>query len=181
LALLDNHGKRSFSTIAELIGPTLDGMGFELVVARFMKGSRNTTLQVMAEPKDRQRTMTIDDCVEISRAISAVLDVADPVAGAYLLEVGSPGIDRPLVTAEHFVRFAGQAARLELDEPVEGRRKFQGVLGGMDGEDVLIEVDGVAHRFPLRRIGKAKLTLGAGILGGGRRPTRRSSRAQRTG
>jgi ribosome maturation factor RimP len=156
-------------------------MGFELVQVRFMKGARSTTLQVMAEPRDRQRIMTVDDCAELSHAISAVLDVADPVAGTYRLEVSSPGIDRPLVKAADYDRFAGEPARIELDEPIEGRRKFTGRLGGLDDGDVLLNVEGVEHRLPLRRIGKAKLMAAEELLGTANRTGRRGGRAQRTG
>ena len=142
-----------------------------------MKGARSTTLQIMAEPADRQRTMTVEDCAEISHAVSAVLDVADPVPGAYRLEVSSPGVDRPLVRPADYARFTGQPARLELSEPIEGRRRFQGVLAGLDGEEVLIDVDGNRQRFPLTRIGKARLTLSEGLLGGGRGRTARRRRA----
>jgi ribosome maturation factor RimP len=152
-------------------------MGFELVQVRFMKGARSTTLQIMAEPVDRQRTMTVEDCAEISHAVSAVLDVADPVPGAYRLEVSSPGIDRPLVRPGDYARFAGQPARLELSEPIGGRRRFHGVLAGLDGEEVLIDLEGARHRLPLARIGKARLTLSEGLLGGGRGPAARRRRA----
>jgi ribosome maturation factor RimP len=142
-----------------------------------MKGARSTTLQIMAEPVDRQRTMTVEDCAEISHAVSAVLDVADPVPGAYRLEVSSPGIDRPLVRPADYARFAGRPARLELSEPIGGRRRFHGVLAGLDGEEVLIDVEGARHRLPLARIGKARLTLSEGLLGGGRGPAARRRRA----
>ena len=176
-----SHGIRPLSNVADLIEPTLNGMGYELVRVRFMKGARSTTLQVMAEPLDRGRGMTVDDCAEISRSISAVLDVADPVSGAYRLEVSSPGLDRPLVKADDFRRFVGQPARVELDAPVAGRRKFQGRLAGFEADDVLIETAGALHRLPLARISKAKLVLGEDVLGGARRDGRRGRRGQRTG
>jgi ribosome maturation factor RimP len=166
-------GIRAFPTIAELIEPTLRDLGFELVRARFMKGARSTTLQVMAEPIDRRRGMTVDDCAEISHALSAVLDVADAVAGPYRLEVSSPGIDRPLVKAEDFARFAGQAARIELVEPQDGRKKFRGVLAGLDGETVLIDIEGERQRIPHARIAKARLVPAEGLLGGQARGARR--------
>jgi ribosome maturation factor RimP len=152
-------------------------MGFELVTVRFMKGARSTTLQVMAEPQDRARPMTVEDCAEISHAVSAVLDVADPVAGAYRLEISSPGLDRPLVKAADYARFAGRPAKLELSESIdaEGRKRFQGVLAGLDGEEVLIDVDGERKSFPLARIAKGKLLLSDQTIGGGRgrKPGRR--------
>ena len=150
-------------------------MGFELVAVRFMKGARSSTLQVMAEPADRSRVMTVEDCAEISHAVSAVLDVADPIAGAYRLEISSPGLDRPLVKAVDYERFAGQPARIELSEAIgiEGRKRFQGVLAGFDGEEVLIDVEGERMRFPFARIGKAKLLLSDQMLGRAPKPGKR--------
>lgn len=150
-------------------------MGFELVTARFMKGARSSTLQVMAEPLDRSQQMTVEDCAEISHAVSAVLDVADPIAGAYRLEISSPGLDRPLVKAADYARFAGHPARLELSEAVgiEGRKRFQGLLAGLDGEEVLIDVEGERRRFPLAQIGKAKLLLSDQMLGRTPKPGKR--------
>jgi ribosome maturation factor RimP len=166
-------GDPTVSTIVELIEPALNDMGFELVQVRFMKGPGSTTLQVMAEPLDRGRGMTVEDCAEISHAVSAVLDVADPIAGAYRLEVSSPGVDRPLVKPEDFVRFAGSAARIELTEPAEGRKRFMGTLAGCADGEVLIEVEGERLRFPLARIGKAKLTVAESLIGARRGAPRR--------
>ena len=135
-------------------------MGFELVQVRFMKGSRSSTLQVMAEPLDRERVMTVED----------------PVRGAYRLEVSSPGLERPLVKPEDYVRFAGQPARVELVEavdPIEGRKRFKGILGGLADGEVLIETEGTQYRLPLARIGKARLVLPDDVFGGARgRPLR---------
>lgn len=149
--------------LSALLAPTLADLGFELVQVRLM-GGRRTTLQVMAEPLDHDQTMTVEDCAVISHAISAVLDVADPIAGAYALEVSSPGIDRPLVRPEDFERFKGFEARLDLDPPHDGRKRLKGRLGGLvvgESEDgvVLLDVDGAEWRVPLGRVKKAKLVL----------------------
>lgn len=148
--------------IARLIEPTLTAMGFELVVVRLHGGSR-PRVQVMAEPQDRARGMTVDDCAQISHAVSAVLDVEDPIGGAYLLEVSSPGIDRPLVRAADFERFAGARARLETEAPIDGRRKFQGRLDGLDGPDVLIAAGQGEPpeqiRIPLAALKRARLVV----------------------
>jgi len=145
--------------LAALLAPTLDDLGFELVQVRLL-GGRRPTLQVMAEPRDHGRTMTVEDCAEISHAVSAVLDVADPIAGAYALEVSSPGIDRPLVRPEDFERFKGHEARLELEPPHEGRKRLKGRLDGLgDGDEVLMTVDDAVWRVPLARVRKAKLVL----------------------
>ena len=104
-------------------------MGYRLVRVMITSG-RRATLQVMAEPFD-DRPMTVEDCAEISRSVSALLDVADPIAGAYMLEVSSPGIDRPLVRPEDYDRFSGFEARIELARPLEGRKRFRGRLLGL--------------------------------------------------
>lgn len=155
-----------FSELAELIEPTLRDLGFELVVARVM-GSARPTLQVMAEPLDRERTMTVDDCAQISRAVSAVLDVADPFgADPFTLEVSSPGIDRPLVRAADYDRFSGLEAKVETSVPVAGnRRRFTGVLHGTAGDAALVEVgDGEVLTIPLVTVKKAKLVLTEALL-----------------
>jgi ribosome maturation factor RimP len=128
-----------------------------------MGGSR-PTLQIMAEPMDRSRAMGVEDCAEISRAVSAVLDVADPIPGAYRLEVSSPGLDRPLVKAADYERFKGLEARLETVEPIDGRRRFQGRLGGLEGEEVVIATPYAALRLPLAGIKKAKLVVNDELL-----------------
>ena len=107
--------------IERLVEPTLDGMGYELVRVR-ESGGDQPTLQVMAERKDRQ-DMTVDDCAKISRTLSAVLDVEDPISEAYSLEVSSPGIDRPLMRLEDYERFAGFEVKIETKRPLDGHRK----------------------------------------------------------
>jgi ribosome maturation factor RimP len=139
-------------------------MGFDLVQVRLVGGT-GRTLQVMAEPLDRERGMTVDDCAQISRAISAVLDVADPIEGAYALEVSSPGIDRPLVRREDYARFAGQEAKLECEPPVDGRKRFRGLVRGLEGDDVLVEDEGALVRIPFGSVRKARLTLPPGPVG----------------
>lgn len=145
--------------IAALLVPTLHDLGFDLVQVRLTGGQRRT-LQVMAEPLDHTAGMTVDDCAEISHAISAVLDVADRIAGAYSLEVSSPGIDRPLVRPNDFARFAGHEIKAELDQPHDGRKRLAGRLKGLAaGDEVMIEIDGAEWRIPFDRIKKAKLVL----------------------
>lgn len=131
-------------------------MGFELVQVRLLGGGR-PTLQITAEPRDHARPMTVEDCAAISHAVSAVLDVADPIPQAYRLEVSSPGIERPLVTAEHFRRFAGQRARIETEEPIGGRRRFTGRLLGCDGAAVTIEAEDGPVAVPLAAVRRARL------------------------
>ena len=143
--------------VTELIEPTLHDMGFELV-RLLMSGGQRPTLQVMVERSD-QEPVTLDQCAEISHALSAVLDVADPLPGAYRLEVTSPGLDRPLVRRADYERFAGCEARLETEQPIEGRRRFRGRLLGLAGDQVRLALPEGAMSIPFDAIKKAKLVL----------------------
>jgi ribosome maturation factor RimP len=142
--------------IAAIVEPTIRGMGFELVRLRLM-GGRRPTLQVMAERPDG--SMEVEDCAELSRQISVVLDVEDPIDREYTLEVSSPGIDRPLTRLGDFDRWEGYEARLETAEAVEGRKRFKGVLAGTEGSEVLIEVDEGTIGLELEWLSDAKLVL----------------------
>jgi ribosome maturation factor RimP len=149
------------SRIEALIQPVVTDMGFLLVRIRFTTGGR-PKLQIMAERPDGR--MSVEDCALLSRALSALLDVEDPIASEYVLEVSSPGLDRPLVRPEDFVRFKGQEAKIELVRLFEGRKRFRGVLGGIElggaGDAAILEEEGGA-RFvlPLSLIDEAKLVL----------------------
>ena len=116
--------------IAAIIQPSMEGLGFELVRLRMMSGKK-ITLQIMAERPDG--TMEVEDCAELSRNISAILDVEDPIADEYTLEVSSPGIDRPLTRLADFDRWEGYEAKLETDELIDGRKRFKGILAGTEG------------------------------------------------
>jgi len=124
--------------LAEIITPVIEDMGFELVRLRLM-GGKTHTLQVMAERPDGG--IEVDECAEISNAISAILDVKDPLVDSYVLEVGSPGIDRPLTRLKDFETFEGYDAKLETSELIDGRKRFKGVLAGVEGEEVLINIE----------------------------------------
>jgi ribosome maturation factor RimP len=148
--------------IAAIIEPSLDAMGYRLVRVALL-GARRATLQVMAERRD-EAAMTVENCAEISRSISALLDVADPIAGAYTLEVSSPGIDRPLVRPEDYDRFAGFEAKIELAQPLSGRKRFRGrLLGRADDAVRLIGEDGEVA-LPFALIARAKLVLTDDLL-----------------
>ncbi len=124
--------------LAGIITPVIEDMGFELVRVRLM-GGNSKTLQVMAER--RTGGIEVDDCAEISTAISATLDVEDPIEEAYTLEVSSPGIDRPLTRLKDFDSWTGHEAKLETLEMIDGRRRFKGQLQGSEGDEVLIQID----------------------------------------
>jgi ribosome maturation factor RimP len=143
--------------IARLVEPSLEAMGYRLVRV-MLSGRHRPTLQLMVERRD-EAPMSVDDCAEISRTVSALLDVTDPIAGAYTLEVSSPGIDRPLVRPEDYDRFAGFEAQVELAQPLEGRKRFRGRLLGRSGDDARLAVAGSELRLPLAAIARAKLVL----------------------
>ncbi len=143
--------------IAAIIEPSLVNMGYSLVQIRMLQGGRRT-LQIMAERRDG-RNMTVDDCADISHSVSALLDVEDPIKEMYTLEVSSPGIDRPLVKIEDFARFAKFEAKLETKTPIEGRKRFKGRIAGVEGDDIVIEMDGARIPIPFHNVHAAKLLL----------------------
>ncbi len=143
--------------IENMISPTIEAMGFRLVQVDFT-GGRHQRLQIMAERVDTGR-MNVDDCTIVSRAISAVLDVEDPVAGNYALEVSSPGIDRPLVRLEDFEKFVGFDAKIETSRAIDGRKRFKGRLADVKEGNVRIETKDQAYDLAFQDINKAKLLL----------------------
>ncbi len=148
--------------IESLISPTIESMGFGLVRVRLF-GQQRLRLQVMIERLD-EAPLDVDDCAEVSRAVSAVLDVDDPISDGYTLEVSSPGIDRPLVRLADFERFAGFAAKIELDAPMDGRRRFAGRLAGIAEDAVRLATETGDVTLPYARIAKAKLVLTDDLL-----------------
>ena len=123
--------------LAGIVQPVIEGLGFELVRIRLMSG-KTATLQIMAERPDGG--IEVDDCAQISNAVSAILDVEDPIEGEYTLEVSSPGIDRPLTRLKDFDTWDGYEAKIETSDLIDGRKRFRGVLQGTDGDEVLIEI-----------------------------------------
>ena len=147
--------------IEDIVAPTIVGMGYELVRVHLSRGG---TLQIMVEPAD-SRPMDVEDCANVSRALSAVLDVEDPITSAYTLEVSSPGIDRPLTRAKDYARWTGHMARLETAEPVEGRRRFKGTLLGLEDGIVKLRLeDGQETGVPLSAVSRAKLEMTDALL-----------------
>ena len=124
--------------LADIIGPTIEGLGFELVRIR-MQGGRHPLLQIMADRPEGG--IDVDDCGVISTAVSAVLDVEDPIEEKYTLEVSSPGIDRPLTRLKDFDAWEGYEARIETEEQIDGRKRFKGILRGTEDDEVLIEIE----------------------------------------
>ncbi len=143
--------------VSTLIEPAMNDMGFELVRVRLI-GSQRKTLEITADKLDGA-AMTVDHCADISRAVSAILDVDDPIPDAYVLEVGSPGIDRPLTKIPHFERFAGFDAKVELHRMLDGRKRFNGKLLGVEEDRVQLDQDGEVLNLPFADIRAAKLIL----------------------
>ena len=152
---LTSEGKAA--EVERLIAPHLADMGYEVVRVQ-LSGGQRPRLQIMAERQDRI-AINVDDCAEVSKAVSALLEVDDPIPGSYTLEVSSPGIDRPLTRPDDFQRFAGFEAKLELRMPIEGRRRFRGTLLGLDEGFVRLETDEGELRLAVDGLSKAKLVL----------------------
>jgi ribosome maturation factor RimP len=148
--------------VAAIVEPVLHQLGFRLVRVR-VSGAEGCTVQVMAERPDG--SMTVEHCEEVSRAISPVLDVADPIERTYRLEISSPGIDRPLVRKSDFDRYAGHLVRIEMSMPIEGRKRFRGQLAGTEGAAARLVRDDAAEGedpqvlLPIEDMGEAKLVL----------------------
>ncbi|MDH5180977.1 MAG: ribosome maturation factor RimP [Gammaproteobacteria bacterium] len=125
-------------TLVNLLEPVVEGMGFELVGIEYLPQGRHSLLRVYI---DKEQGILLEDCEQVSRQISGVLDVEDPITGQYVLEVSSPGMERPLFKAEHYARYIGQAVKLRLSRPLDGQRKFRGVLLESDAEHIVIQVE----------------------------------------
>ena len=145
-------------SLLELLDPVAEAIGYEIVRLRLMGGTTRR-LQIMAERPDGD--MNVEDCTRLSRAVSEVLDAADPVSGEYTLEVSSPGIDRPLTRLKDFQTYEGLEARIELDRLAENRKRFRGVLAGVEGQNVGIDLEGEDETamVPFAWIVEAKLML----------------------
>jgi len=144
--------------IADAILPALTGLGYELVRVQ-VSGKERPVVQIMADRAD-EAPFTVDDCERISHTVGAVLDVEDPIKGEWTLEVSSAGIDRPLTRTKDWNRYAGHVATLELNIPLEGRRRFKGIALGADAEAVRMKLeDGTDIAFPRSNIRRAKLVL----------------------
>jgi ribosome maturation factor RimP len=147
-------------SLLEILDPVAEAAGYEIVRLRLMSGTRSRRLQIMAE--DAHGEMNVDDCARLSRAVSEVLDAADPIEGDYLLEVSSPGVDRPLTRLKDFETYEGLAARIELDRLADGRKRFKGELAGVEGDMVAINLedeDTETVLIPFAWITEAKLIL----------------------
>lgn len=146
--------------LLELLDPVAEAAGYEIVRLRLMAGKESRRLQIMAETPDGD--MTVEGCTILSRAISEIMDAADPITGEYTLEVSSPGIDRPLTRLKDFETWEGFEARIELDRIADNRKRFKGELAGVEGDQVGINIEGEAETtlyIPFDWILEAKLVL----------------------
>jgi ribosome maturation factor RimP len=141
-------------TLAALLTPLVEGLGYELWELEYAPGRGNSVLRLYI---DAAAGIAIEDCERVSRAVSEVLDAEDPIPGQYTLEVSSPGLDRPLRTAAQFARFVGELVYVETVQAIEGRRRFKGALTAVDADTLEVEVDGKRWTLPISGIRKAHL------------------------
>jgi len=142
------------SALQELLEPSVTALGYDLVAAELTGDGSQTILRIYI---DLPGGITVDDCEKVSRQVSAVLDVEDPIPGEYTLEVSSPGLDRPLVKREDFERYSGEEVKIHTGEAVLGRRNFTGRLQGLDQDLVLVEVDKEIYEINLNNVERARL------------------------
>ena len=140
--------------LKQLLEPAIESLGYELIEIELQVGGRDGLLRAFI---DSEKGIGLEDCETVSRQISTLLDVEDPIPGHYSLEVSSPGLDRLLTRAAHFRRFAGEDVRVKLSVPLEGRRNFRGAIRAADDDTVEVEVDGELHRLPMAKIASARL------------------------
>ncbi len=144
--------------LMRLLEPPIEALGFEVVDIEFAQAGRGGTLRVFVDRRaEDSGRVTVDDCANVSHAVSEVLESQDPIKGHYTLEVSSPGFDRILRTRAHFERFVGERIFAELKVALDGRRRYVGRLKSVEADSILMEVDGKAHSLPLERIQKARL------------------------
>jgi ribosome maturation factor RimP len=145
--------------LIRLLEPPIEALGFELVDVEIAREGRGGVLRIFIDrpAADSAAAVTVDDCASASHAVSEVLEIHDPIKGHYTLEVSSPGFDRILRTRAHFERFVGARIFAELKLPMEGRRRFIGILKSASSDTIVVEVDGKAYALPLDRIQKARL------------------------
>ena len=140
--------------LVDLLGPLIRAMGYELLGIEQLAQGRHSVIRIYI---DRAAGITLSDCEQVSEQVTGLLDVEDPVKGSYNLEVSSPGLDRPLFTLEHFRRYQGSEARVQLRSKLDGRRKLSGRIESVEGETVVIDMDGIVYRVPAELIEKARL------------------------
>lgn len=144
----------SIAQLQELIAPTVEGLGYELWAIEYNAGGKRPMLRLYIDKSDG---ITVDDCAKVSRQVSAVMDVEDPISGEYMLEVSSPGADRGLFKLSHFESYAGHEASIKLRFPMEGQRNFKGLLIGIEADEIVLRVGDEEYLFPIEEIEKANV------------------------
>ncbi|WP_413111034.1 ribosome maturation factor RimP [Thaumasiovibrio sp. DFM-14] len=140
--------------LIELLEAPVEALGYELVGLEFIRAGENSTLRLFI---DHDNGITVEDCAEVSRQVSAVMDVEDPITVAYNLEVSSPGLERPLFKVAHYQQFVGQEVSIVLKMAMDNRRKWKGIIAGVEGETIILTVEGNEESFALSNISKANL------------------------
>ena len=146
--------KSSVNKVAQMVSPTVEALGLQLWGIEHSSQGKYSVLRIFIE---RDTGVTINDCEQVSRQVSAILDVEDPIAGEYTLEVSSPGTDRPLFTVEQFQQYCGEEVDIRMRSPIDGRRKFKGMLQDVVNRVVQIEVEGSSFKLPHEEIEKANI------------------------
>ena len=145
-----------YTILEELIRPVVEGLGFEFWGMEYLSLGKDSVLRIFIET-DAEKGIDVEDCVQVSRQVSSILDVEDPITGEYNLEVSSPGLDRPLFSLTQYQAYIGSVVSLRLRVPFDGRRKFKGQLMGIEGEDIVIRVDQEEYLLPIDLIDKANV------------------------
>ena len=171
-----NISTRGTEKIEEMICPSIVSAGYDLVQIKFLD-EHNKTLQIMIERLDRG-PITVEDCAVVSRVVSPLLDVGDPVPNSYTLEVSSPGIERPLIKVDDFERFLGFKAAVETKRPISDRKKFCGLISSVIGNNIRIEIDGKYIELPFEEIRQASLIITDELIEATRRAANAASRME---
>ena len=145
------------SQLEALIGPVVESLGYQLWGMEFKSQGKQSMLRIFIDALDKEKGIQLDDCEKVSRQVSGVLDVEDPITEEYTLEVSSPGVDRQLFTLEQYAEWAGAEVNLRLRVPFEGRRKFRGIVRGIEDQDVVLIVDDHELLLPIESIDKAQV------------------------
>jgi len=140
--------------LTEMLAPSVEDLGYELVGIEYVRAGKHSTLRIYI---DQEEGILVDDCAAVSRQVSAIMDVEDPITNEYTLEVSSPGMERPLFNAAQYAAFVGEEVKIQLRMPIQNRRRWKGVISNVDGEIVSISVEGKEERFALSNIQKANI------------------------
>ena len=137
-----------------MLTPSVEDLGYELVGIEYIRAGKHSTLRIYI---DHESGILVDDCAVVSKQVSAIMDVEDPITNEYTLEVSSPGLERPLFAAAHYQEFIGSEVRVQLRMPIQNRRKWKGIIVSVEGEIICVNVNGVEERFALSNIQKANI------------------------